>query len=148
MEKMLNEEILKQLGEMFAEIKRPVKLLFFGSSPENCDYCEQTWQLLEEMSTVSDKVTLEKLDVEVDGDTAKQYKIDKTPAIVICAQESDQLVDYGIRIYGIPAGHEFGTLVHSVVLVSNGESGLEPEVKTYLNDLTKPVNLQVFVTPT
>ena len=148
MEKMLNEEILKQLGEMFAEIKRPVKLLFFGSSPENCDYCEQTWQLLEEMSTVSDKVTLEKLDVEVDGDTAKQYKIDKTPAIVICAQESGQLVDYGIRIYGIPAGHEFGTLVHSVVLVSNGESGLEPEVKTYLNDLKKPVSLQVFVTPT
>ena len=148
MEKMLNESILKQLREMFAEMKRPVKLLFFGSSSDNCDYCEQTWQLLEEMTAVSENVSMEKFDVEVDGDTAKQYKVDKTPAIVICAQELDQLVDYGIRIYGIPAGHEFGTLVHSVVLVSNGESGLEPEVKTYLNNLKKPVNLQVFVTPT
>lgn len=148
MEKMLNESIVKQLGEMFAEMKRPVKLLFFGSSAENCDYCEQTWQLLEEMSAVSDKVLLEKFDVDQDGDTAKQYKIEKTPAIVICAQEGDKLIDYGIRIYGIPAGHEFGTLVHSVVLVSNGESGLETDVKTYLSDLKKPVNLQVFVTPT
>jgi len=148
MEKMLNESIVTQLGEMFAEMKRTVKLLFFGSSAENCDYCEQTWQLLEEMSIVSDKVTIEKFDIEVDLDTVKQYIIDKTPAIVICAQEGDKLVDYGIRIYGIPAGHEFGTLVHSVILVSNGESGLEPEVKTYLNNLKKPVNLQVFVTPT
>ena len=64
MEKMLNESIINQLGEMFAEMKRPVKLLFFGSSPDNCDYCEQTWQLLEEVAAVSDKVSQEKLAVQ------------------------------------------------------------------------------------
>lgn len=148
MEKMLNESILKQLEEMFTEMKRPVKLLFFRSSVETCDYCEQTWKLLEEMSAVSEKVQLEQFDVERDGEMAKHYKIDKTPAIVICAQDGEKLVDYGIRIYGIPAGHEFGTLVHSVILVSNGKSGLDEDVKAYLNNLKQPVNLQVFVTPT
>jgi alkyl hydroperoxide reductase subunit AhpF len=148
MEKLLNESITKQLIEMFSEMKRPVTLLFFGSSGENCEYCDQTFQLLEEMSAVSDLVSLQKYDLDQDVETVKLYKIDKTPAIAICAQDGDRLVDYGIRIYGIPAGHEFGTLVHSVVLVANGESGLDADVKSYLNELNKPLNLQVFVTPT
>jgi len=148
MEKLLNESIQKQLDEMFSEMKRPVTLLFYGSSGEECEYCEQTYQLLEEISAVSDKVSLQKYDLEEDVEAVKQYKIDKTPAIVICAKEGDRLIDNGIRIYGIPAGHEFGALIHSMVLVSNGESGLDTDVKSYLSDLKKPLNLQVFVTPT
>jgi alkyl hydroperoxide reductase subunit AhpF len=148
MEKLLNESILMQLKEMFSEMKRPVTLLFFGSSVETCDYCEQTYQLLEEMTGITEKVSLQKFDIDQDVETARQYKIDKIPAIVICAQDGDKLVDYGIRIYGIPSGHEFGTLVHSIVLVANGESGLDADVKSYLNDLKQPLNLQVFVTPT
>lgn len=148
MERMLNDDIVKQLTEMFEDLKQPVAMLFFGSTDENCQYCEQTYQLLEEIAPVSKSLTLEKYDINHDIDKANQYKVDKTPAIVLCAQNGLELVDYGIRIYGIPAGQEFGILIHSILLVSKGESGLDEDSVAFLNELKDPVHLQVFVTPT
>ncbi len=148
MEKMLNDDIVKQLTGMFANLKYPVSILFFGNAGENCQHCEQTYQLLEEIAPVSKHLTLEKYDISQNADKANLYKVDKTPAIVLCAQNGQELIDFGIRIYGIPAGHEFGTLIHSILLVSKGESELDEDAKKLLNELKQPVQLQVFVTPT
>ena len=49
---------------------------------------------------------------------------------------------------GIPAGHEFTSLIVSLVNVSKQESGLSDQVKAKLAELDQPVNLKVFVTPT
>jgi alkyl hydroperoxide reductase subunit AhpF len=49
---------------------------------------------------------------------------------------------------GIPAGHEFGSLIHDLVLVSGRDSGLSQKARNFLAGLRKPVHLQVFVTPT
>ena len=59
-----------------------------------------------------------------------------------------EIVDYGIRLSGIPAGHEFTTLINDLVMVSKQDSGLSPAVRERLSKLENPVNLQVFVTPT
>ena len=40
MEKVLNDQIVKQIEEAFAEVKEPVQVLFFGSK-DNCDYCNE-----------------------------------------------------------------------------------------------------------
>jgi len=55
--------------------------------------------------------------------------------------------DYGIHFYGIPAGYEFTSLIHDIMMVGSGDSGLSAETRQWTTGLVKPVHLQVFVTP-
>lgn len=146
MEKLLNEQIVGQIQEVFDGLKEPVQLLFFGS--ETCDYCAETRQLVDEVAAIHDKVHVDFHDIQADAALAARFNVDKTPAIVIAAREGDQVVDYGIQYSGIPSGHEFSTLINDILLVSGRDSGLDEETRAYLKALDKPLHMQVFVTPT
>lgn len=149
MAELLDEKIKQQVRELFENLHNPVTIIFFGSSqPEHCQYCNETRQLLEEVSALSDRLSFEGYDYDSDSALARQYKVDGVPEFVLLRQEGDQKIDYGIRFKGIPAGHEFSSLVNSLVLVSQGDSNLSKESRQFLSDLKKPVHLQVFVTPT
>jgi glutaredoxin-like protein len=101
------------------------------------------------VAALSDLIFLSIHDVDKEPDLAKLYKVEgKAPAIVIAAREGDQITDFGIRYLGIPSGHEFTTLIQSILLVSGRDSGLAPQTREYIKALTKPLHLQVFVTPT
>ena len=143
---LLNAEIRGQLEQEFAKLDGPVKLAMFTQANE-CQYCKETRQLAEEISALSAKISLEVYDQVADAEVAEQYQIDKIPAIAI-VKGGDEPRDYGIRLYGIPSGYEFSTLIEDIVMVSSGESGLSDATKTYLAGLTEPLHLQVFVTPT
>jgi glutaredoxin-like protein len=104
--------------------------------------------LLEEVASLSDLLSLQVYDLEDDAEIARQYNVDRAPGLVIAAKEGDQVHDYGIRYAGIPAGHEFSSLIHDIVLVSGRDSGLKRATRDVLARLTEPVHLQVFVTPT
>jgi glutaredoxin-like protein len=148
MTKLLNDDIIKQIREVFDEsLKNPVHMMFFGSN-ENCEYCDETRQLVEEVTDISDQLSLEIYDLDSDADLAEKYNVDKAPGVVIAAKEGDQITDYGVRLAGIPSGHEFTSLIQDIVLVSNRDSGLNPQTREFLKDLDKPITLQVFVTPT
>jgi len=147
MEKVLNEQITKQIREVFAELTQPVQILFFGSD-ENCEYCGQTKQLLNEISEIDEKVNLSIYDLKKDADTAAQYNVEKVPAIVIASKNGEQIIDLGIQFSGIPSGYEFSTLINDIVIASKQDSGLGAATREYLKNLTQPLLLQVFVTPT
>jgi glutaredoxin-like protein len=145
--RLLNEDITRQVSEFFQQLQEPVQVLFFGSK-NNCDYCEDTRQLIEEVVGTSDKLGLSVYDIDQDAGLAQQYKVDKTPGMVIAGRDGDQILDYGIRYSGIPSGHEFSSLINTLVVVSNRDSGLDQQTRDFLSKLDKPVHLQVFVTPT
>ncbi|HEY9088063.1 MAG TPA: thioredoxin family protein [Anaerolineaceae bacterium] len=147
MAKILDEGILKQVQEVFAELNGEVRVVFFRSK-ENCDYCNETQQLLEEVISLSEKLSIEVFDIADDAAVAAQYGIDKTPAFVLAAKDGDQITDFGVRFSGIPAGHEFTSLINDLLIVSRRDSGLAPQTRSYLDELTEPLLLQVFVTPT
>jgi glutaredoxin-like protein len=146
-EKLLNQEVIRQVQDAFAQLKEPVQVLFFGKK-EDCDYCDDALTLVEEVVGLSDKLSLAVYDIDEDAETARQYKVDKAPGMVIAGLDGEQVLDYGIRLAGIPSGHEFSSLVHDLILVSGRDSGLNPKTRAYLSKLEKPVHLQVFVTPT
>jgi alkyl hydroperoxide reductase subunit AhpF len=146
-EKLLNDLIIGQIREAFTNLKEPVVILFFGSR-ENCDYCDDTRQLLDEVVAIDEKLTLNMYDIDTDHEVAKLYHVDKTPGIVIAAKNGDQIIDLGIQYSGIPSGHEFSTLIQDILLVSGRDSGLNPQSREYLKNLQKLLHLQVFVTPT
>ncbi len=148
MTKLLNDQVVAQIKELFdKQLKEPVQLLFFGKEHE-CQLCSETRQLAEEVTSITDKLSLSIYDVEKDAEIAGQYHVDKAPTLVLAGKDDDRVVDYGVRLLGIPAGHEFSTFIHDIVLVSGRDSGLSREARSELKHLSKPVHLQVFVTPT
>jgi alkyl hydroperoxide reductase subunit AhpF len=147
MTQLLNDGIIEQIREVFNDLKYPVHLIFFGSQ-EKCEYCNETRQLAEEVAAISDLVSIEILDIDANSDLAKKYNVDKAPGLVIAAKEGDQITDFGVRLAGIPSGHEFTSLIQVIILVSNRDSGLNPQTRALLKDLDRPILLQVFVTPT
>lgn len=144
---LLNEEVTVQVQEVFAGLDEPVQVLYFGKESD-CDYCEDTLQLIQEVVGLSDKLNLEMYDMEEDANVAREYKVDKAPGLVIAGRDGDQILDYGIRFAGIPSGHEFSSLINTLLLVSARDSGLSQDTRQALNELSQPVNMMVFVTPT
>lgn len=147
MGKILDNEVNKQIGEVFAGLTGPVQILFFGSG-KNCETCEDTRQLLEEVVAVNDKLGLDVYDLEQDADIARNFNVTKAPGMVIAAKDGAQITDFGIRFSGLPAGHEFSTLITDIMIVSKRDSGLNQKTRDFLKDLEEPLLLQVFVTPT
>ena len=147
MANLLNDDIAKQVREVFGDLQHPVQLLFFGDK-EKCEYCDETRQLAEEVAGLSDLINIGIYDIDLDADLAQKYNVDKAPGIVIAAKEGDQVTDFGVRLAGIPSGHEFTSLIQDIILVSNRDSGLNAQTREILKGLDKPILLQVFVTPT
>lgn len=120
----------------------PVKILVFTQEVE-CDSCASTRQLVQELASLSDKITIEFYDFTADVAKAKEYGVDKIPALAIIGEK-----DYGVRIYGVPYGYEFQTLVHAVTNVSKGKTDLSERTKSILGEIKSPVHIQVFVSLT
>lgn len=147
MENVLNSQIIKQIHEVFADLKEPVQVLYFGAR-ENCDYCDETRQLLEEVAGTHDKIELSVYDLQDNPDIAGKFNVMNAPGVVIAAKDGAEVKDLGIQFSGIPSGHEFGTLINDILLVSRRDSGLNEKTREFLKNLDKPLHLQVFVTPT
>jgi glutaredoxin-like protein len=139
---MLQEKEKKLIAEVFKGLKDPVKLINFTQEQE-CQFCKETRQLLEELSALSGLVSLEVYDFQSDKQKAQAYGVDKIPATVVEGKK-----DYGVRYYGAPAGYEFAALLADLVNVSVGQTDLKPQTKEALSKIEKPVHLQVFVSPT
>ena len=139
---ILRESDRKAVRQRLEGMEQPVTLVFFTQEME-CRTCRETHQLLEELSALSDMLSLEVVDF-VDGkETAAAYGIERIPATVVRGDR-----DYGIRYYGIPAGYEFASLLEDVLSVSRRDSGLSPESRERLKAVSSPLHIQVFVTPT
>jgi glutaredoxin-like protein len=139
---LLNDSMRTDVRKRFEELKNPVKIVNFTQEIE-CQFCADTRRLMEEIASLSDKISLEVYDFVTDKEKAKTYNVDKIPATVIVGDK-----DHGIRFYGIPSGYEFGNVIESIMMVSKRESGLAAETKKKLATLQHPLHLEVFVTPT
>lgn len=146
-ERILDDSVLGQVQDAFAALKEPVEVLLFGSKTA-CDYCQEERQLLEEVTTLHDGISLSVYDLDEDKELAERFGVDKAPTVVIAAKDGGEVTDLGIRFAGIPSGHEFGTLINDILLVSQRDSGLSEKTRQYLRSLDQPLLLQVFVTPT
>lgn len=146
---MLDEKIKEQVKEMFKELTGPVKLIVFTQDSLitipglECETCKDNRLLMEEVATLSDKLSVEIVDFVKDKAKVTEYKIDKIPATVIQGEK-----DHGIRIYGLPAGYEFPTLLSGIRNVSRADSELSDDSRSRLKAIEKPVHIQVFVTLT
>ncbi len=136
----------------FEAITNPVRIVYFADSSDasDCQYCDTTLDLVNEVAALSPKISVEAHDLAREPEVAKLYGVDKVPAIAIVqvSDDGNATTDFGLRFYGIPSGYEFMTLLEDIVLVSAGTAELSPKTSAWLAGLQKPIHLQVFVTPT
>jgi alkyl hydroperoxide reductase subunit AhpF len=146
----------ERLRESFADMERPVRLLFFTQTLD-CETCVQTRQILDELPPLSDRITIEEVNFVLDSDRAKEYGIDRVPAVAVAYEDAGSTVpgagvpgvikDSRIRFLGTPAGYEFISLVQAILLVGGRESLLSVENRARVTAVTHPVRIQVFTTP-
>ncbi len=140
----LKENDQKFVREVFSRLNNPVKIINFTQTLE-CQYCRETRELLEEITALSDKLSLEVYNFQIDHSLAERYGVDKIPATILFAENEPHS---RIKFYGIPAGYEFTALLEDIVDISNNKTDLSPEIVTDLKKVTWPVHIQVFSTPT
>jgi glutaredoxin-like protein len=134
------KELLRK--EFKEKMEDSVKILMFTQEIE-CKFCSDTRQLAQELATLSDRISVEVYDFVADANKAREFGIDKIPALSIIGKK-----DYGVRIYGIPYGYELQTLIEAITNVSRGRTDLSEETKKILADVKVPVHIQVFVSLT
>jgi len=128
--------------EFTQKMVNDVRLVVFTQEVP-CMYCKETVDVATELSQISAKIKLEVYDFVKDQTRAKEFRIDKIPAIAVIGSK-----DFGVRFYGIPSGYEFNSLIGAIIDVSRGESGLSQKNKDLIRNIDKAVHIQVFVTPT
>lgn len=83
--KMFNEEIQAQLREVFNDLRDNVTIALFTKEGE-CYTCEETLAYMQEVVELSDKLTLERFDIEKNDDKAKEYNIEMVQALSFSMQ--------------------------------------------------------------
>jgi glutaredoxin-like protein len=138
---LLPDEIRTQLSETLESLGQSVKVHFFKSEKQ-CNLCEETKTLLEEITTISDKVILEVYDFDEDKELAEKYGIDKVPGFTLL-REDDSLT--GMKFYGPPAGYEINSFIFALLEASGKEQELPKELVDKIKTIDKEINIKVFV---
>ncbi|MFX0184723.1 MAG: thioredoxin family protein [Candidatus Hodarchaeota archaeon] len=139
----IEEKILNEVKQMFDGITSDVTLHMF-TNKEHCLLCNETLSLAEQVANQSDKVTLDHCECDINSEKAQEWKIERHPAIVV-----EGLGKGLIRFFGIPSGYEFGSLIESIIMAGKEQPlDLDPDVVKEIEQIDKPLHLQVFVTPT
>jgi len=141
----IDERDKETIRNMFSEQMKGISHIRFFNSKENCDYCEDTQEILEELAALSDNVDLQILDKDQNADEVNRYDVDKFPAILFVKEDG---TDTGVRFYGIPSGYEFSTLIEDIIDTANEKTGLSQSTIDQLKNITQDVKISVFVTPT
>src|SRR6476661_1677779 len=130
----------QKLREVFAEMTRPVRLVFFTQTLE-CETCPQTKQILDELPPLSDKIAIEEVNLILNGDRARQYGIDRVPAVAVeyLGQADGVWTDSRMRFLGAPAGYEFISLVQAVLLAGGRPSTLSENSRRHIAAVDRPV---------
>ncbi len=121
-------------------LKRNVNVFYFEKDGNESDYSLHTKELLTELVSLNDKLTLvietcsniEKMELE---------GLDLCPSIKIKSDRSGF-----VNFYGIPAGHEFTSLVEAVNDMGSDNLSLPDDVVEELKGIKDMVDIKVFVT--
>jgi glutaredoxin-like protein len=110
---------------------------------QECDYCQETRELLEEVTALSEKLHLDTKDVVRDKQEADSLGVTRIPAFVLQGRAKGK-----VRYFGIPVGYEFSTLIEDIIDVSRGTTSLSDTTREALATVEQDLHIQVFVTPT
>src|SRR5262245_16113742 len=145
-----DQELIRQ--KFRAELIRPVKIDYFTERESAltvpgrrlCAYCKPTREMLQELSGLSDLISLRVHIFEEAAEERARFGVERIPGIVLRSAENGRIFTF----YGLPGGTEFPSFLESIVDMSRGEVLLSRESVKFLKKLRDEVLARVFVTPT
>jgi alkyl hydroperoxide reductase subunit AhpF len=141
---LLSEQDRDVVRSHLADLRHDVTLRLFTQTIGGPETGLIARQILDELSDLSDRITVEEVNFVLEKERAAQHRIERIPAIVVLRDGEDTR----IRFFGAPAGYEFMSLVEAVILAGGDDSGLSDASKTLIAGVQEPITLDVFVTPT
>jgi alkyl hydroperoxide reductase subunit AhpF len=141
---LLSDQDRQVVRTHLSGLAHDVTLLLFTQTIGGPETAVIAKQILDELSGLSDRLTVEEVNVVLEKERAATFGIDKIPAIAVLRDGEDTR----IRFFGAPAGYEFMSLVEAVILAGGDESGLTPDSRALLAGVESPTTIDVFVTPT
>lgn len=140
--KYINEEIQKQLEDIFNSMKDEVTVALF-TKEQDCETCEDTKEFLGEILSISPKLHLKLMDLNKNTKEATKYNVTMAPSIVLLDKDKNYK---RIKFNGVPSGHEINSFISSIMEVSGNSQKLPEEIQSRVDKIEKPVNIKVFVT--
>ena len=142
---LLSEQDRQTVRGHLSAITHPVKFLFFTQTigaPESVLIAKQ---VLDEVASLDDRITVEEVNLVLEKERAAQFGIDAVPAIALLKENEDTRM----RFLGAPEGYEFMSLIEAVILAGTDDSGLTADSKALIAEhVREPRDISVFVTPT
>ncbi len=124
---MLDDTLKTQLQTYLGMLRQPIRLI---ASLDNSDNAAKMRELLQEITALSDKVSLDET-----GDHARK------PSFVI-AKEGET---HGVRFAAIPLGHEFTSLVLALLWTGGHPPKVEQDVLDQIKALDSDLNFEVYM---
>lgn len=127
---MLSSDILETLKGYTAAMQKTVTLVLQEGQHRKR---EELFEFLSAIAGVSEKIVVEERD--------KGGKL-RSPISFLLEVDGE---DSGIRFSGIPAGHEFNSLVLALLQASGSEIKLDSGLKAIVANIDEPLDFEVFV---
>ncbi|KQT33210.1 alkyl hydroperoxide reductase subunit F [Methylophilus sp. Leaf414] len=124
---MLDDTLKTQLQTYLGMLRQPIRLI---ASLDNSDNAAKMRELLQEITALSDKVSLDET-----GDDSRK------PSFVI-AKEGET---HGVRFAAIPLGHEFTSLVLALLWTGGHPPKVEQDVLDQIKALDSDLNFEVYM---
>ena len=124
---MLDDTLKTQLQTYLGMLRQPIRLI---ASLDNSDNAAKMRELLQEITALSDKVTLDE-----SGDDARK------PSFVIAREGETR----GVRFAAIPLGHEFTSLVLALLWTGGHPPKVEQDVLDQIKALDSDLNFEVYM---
>ena len=138
---ILSESDATEIRKILGELKSDITLTLFTQKLE-CETCPESEMIVRELSDLSDRLTMHKINPLEDRGKAESLGIERVPAILVANGDHSR-----VRFYGLPSGYEFSSLLTAIVDAGGSESVVEPATRSFLDSLGQDLLMKVFVTP-
>lgn len=136
---LLNEKVTEDTRAILAAMREPVRMTCF--TQEGCRGCPQLVDLAGEVAALAPQLRLETRDILAAAPEAARLGVTRVPALALARDGQERAP---VRYSGLPAGHEFGAFLRTLILLSTGR-GMTGVDAAAVAPITRPSDLKIFV---
>ncbi|RDE10792.1 MAG: glutaredoxin [Candidatus Thorarchaeota archaeon] len=137
----IDEQTKQQVRQLFEKLENEVTIHLF-TRDEECLFCNETRELVTKVAELSDRIKVVPHEGPLKKSTSAIFGVQHQPAFMLYGKGP-----YKIRFNGIPAGHEFTSLIAGILDVSASAVSLPKDIIDDIQAIDKPVHIKVFTTP-
>lgn len=142
---IFDDKTKQQIKEKFdAELKNDVTIKLFSTNlilgNNNSEYVDFTKEFLKELSEINSKIHVDSNGMH--EEEAKKLGVTVSPTVII----GDGNGWYPVQYFGAPAGHEAGSFIEAISMISRGDSALDASSREKLKNIDRDMLIETYVT--